>query len=155
LSCNKLAEKLGMVNSTALGKLIDQIDPKELGEIRLRKFGAAITQAYTPEQQALIIKKAEDQGFLTPKAEENELSCYKLAEKLGIGYYTLSKLINKIDPKELGEVKVKRFVSVNAQAYTIEQQWKIIEYIREHKKGLIKEEKLKEFDEERKKMDGK
>jgi len=142
LSCSKLARKLG-IDPATLSNLINQIDPEELGEVNLRKFGSNTTQAYTPEQQTLIIKKAEDQGLLIPKAVENELSCSKLARKLGLDPATLSNLINQIDPEELGEVSLKKHNTRSAQAYTIEQQWKIIEYIREHKKSLIGEEKRK------------
>jgi len=35
--------------------------------------------------------------------------------------------------------------------YTLEQQWMVIDYIKEHKKNLISKEKWKELDEEKKK----
>lgn len=149
LSCNGLAKKLGIVGRT-LQKVIDSMDPQELGGVNLRRFKGNVTGAYSLEQQEKILKQVEMSGLLSSEPTNGELSCRGLAEKLGVAYWTVKKIIDSMDPSELGEVGLRKFKGVTS-AYTMEQQWKVIEYIREYKRNLISEEKWQELDEEKKK----
>jgi len=149
LSIDGLVKKLG-VNYWTVKKVIDSMDPGELGEVGLRKFNTRVTSVYTREQQEKIIRRLELSGKLSAKPVEGELSINGLAEKLGVAYWTVKKIIDSMDPSELGEVGLRKFKGVTS-AYTMEQQWKVIEYIREYKRNLISEEKWQELDEEKKK----
>ena len=130
LSCNGLAKKLGTDNNF-INKIISQIDPEELGPVQRKKFGSQITLAYTPKQQEIITKRAEENGLLLPLPEVGELSSEGLAKKLEMSNATLSKIISSIDPEELGQVNLKKFSGNITFAYTPEQQEIITRVARE------------------------
>ncbi len=150
LSINGLAEKLGVAYVT-VQKIIDSMDPSELGEIRLRKFVPIVTKAYTPEQQEKIIQKGEAMGKIAPEPVNGELSNNGFAKKLGLSWKMVQKNINAVNQKSFGIVGSYRFGVKVRLGYTLEQQWMVIDYIKEHKKNLISKEKWKELDEEKKK----
>jgi plasmid maintenance system antidote protein VapI len=133
ISCRGLAEKIGIAGST-LSKIIKQIDPEELGEIKPLKFKSLTVRAYTSEQQGIIVGKVEELGLFALASEESELSVNGLAKKLGIGHPFLSKIIRQVSSEELGKVKKKRFGTTVADAYTPEQQEIIEGYVDEWRK---------------------
>ncbi len=121
LSCSRLAKNLG-TNGITLSKIINLIGQEKLGTFTKKKFGSVITDAISPDQQQIIIKEGSKFGLFDQLADEDELSCNGLSEKLGIDNKTVLNIIKKIGPEKLGPVKIKKFVASNSIAYNPEQQ---------------------------------
>jgi hypothetical protein len=128
LSINGMSTLFGISNST-LSKVIKELQ-EDLGEVQKYSLGTRITEGYTLEQQEKIRQGLKDKGVFTEKAPENILSITGISTLFGISRPTLSRVIKELQ-EDLGEVQKYRFGTSITYGYTLEQQEKIRQVLKD------------------------
>ncbi len=136
LSIRGMSTLFGISRRT-ISKVIEELQ-EDLGKVQKYNFYSknVLTDGYTLEQQEKIKQGLKTRGLFSEKAPENILSIRGMTTLFGISTETISKIIEELQ-ENLGEVQKYRFRSKITDGYTLEQQEKIRQVLKD--KGLFSE----------------
>ncbi len=125
------------ISTPTISKVIEELQ-EDLGKVQKYNFYSknVLTDGYTLEQQEKIKQGLKTRGLFSEKAPENILSIRGMTTLFGISTETISKIIEELQ-ENLGEVQKYRFRSNITYGYTLEQQEKIRQVLKD--KGLFSE----------------
>ncbi len=136
LSIKEISTLFG-ISTPTISKVIEELQ-EDLGKVQKYNFYSknVLTDGYTLEQQEKIKQGLKTRGLFSEKAPENILSIRGMTTLFGISTETISKIIEELQ-EDLGEVQKYRFRSKITDGYTLEQQEKIRQVLKD--KGLFSE----------------
>ena len=123
LSVHSMTPIMG-VNFRTLRKVVDVLS-EELSEVIVSEHSRGTTFKYSPNNQQIIRKYLEDNGYYAEQAPEHVLPVKRIAEKYNVNNSSVLKAIGIIG-NDIGPVGTYRFGDVIGEGYEVEQQERIL-----------------------------